>query len=119
MIQGKMHYLPYDDVKFVFVLDYYDLPLKATCRYQGRLCLAVLEDWQADDANYFVYELDWKEKLKYKYLQRKWEFISGTDWSRSEAWIINDRLPKWFTKRLWRFYFDLQRKKINDKRRSG
>ena len=71
--------IPYSEVKFKWVANHWDLHLKGTCTYNGKLCLFTteepdydeeLDEWETPYSE--IFELTFLEKLHW--LKRQWIF---------------------------------------------
>ena len=73
--------IPYNELKhnIVFIEDYYDIPLKGTCKYQNRLAKFRKMTTRNDD--YEITELSLLEKVYAKLNQWAFEICVGTHWS--------------------------------------
>lgn len=84
----KIANIPYSKTDFKFVQNHYDLHLSGTCIYNNKLHIFKTINWDyddEDDENYNptcdIYELTLKERIKYCYMQKKFEWMVGYHWS--------------------------------------
>jgi hypothetical protein len=104
--------IKYNEVDFKFISSHYDLHLDGTCLYNKKLCQfkTILGDWnkEKDEWEYDfcqIYELNLKEKIKWKLRQKKFEWMVGYHWTypKKKDTHFHYRKPKW----LYVFLFNL------------
>ena len=94
--------VPYAEMQWVWITDYYDVPLQGLCRYHGRLYR--FEAANEEGEMYRVYSLTRPERCRW--MARKWlfELAIGRHWSypaREQGVRFRWRRPVW----LWRYVF--------------
>lgn len=105
--------IPYDNVKFKFISNHYDIHLKGTCMYKGSLCefktnLHFDDIFEEIVEMVDIYELTKVEKLKWLTRQFMFELCVGKHWSyhngkkKGEYYTRN---PKWLYRMLFRLYY--------------
>lgn len=119
----KITNIPYSKTDFKFVQNHYDLHLSGTCIYNNKLHVFKTIEWDYydEDENYEnynptcdIYELTLKERIKYWYIQKKFEWMVGYHWSYSNKKRISNfyyRNPKWLYKKLFKIYFKTKKLK--------
>lgn len=107
----------YEDMRFVFVSDYYDLPLRGTCRI--RTCCSdndlgefrIREECVEEilgDIWYECFELTRLEKIAWKIRQRLFEVCVGRHCTREEPkgyWINTEALSDRTKRILFKLYY--------------
>lgn len=101
--------VPYQDIRVIFVSDYYDGPLSGVCRYKGATC-SFNRDWSDDEDTFVsVQELSVSERLR-KWGSRTifgicvgWHWHYGLDGKRAR--YFGGRHPKWIWGALTNIYF--------------
>lgn len=96
----EIAWVPYAEMQWVWVTDYYDVPLRGLCRYHGRRCRFEVAD--EDGETYRVISLTRLERCRW--MARKWlfELCVGRHWSypaRVQGVRFQWRRPQW----LWRY----------------
>lgn len=119
-MKNKKHLLniiPYNNVEFKFVTKHYDIHLKGTCIYDGKLCEfnSIYPDWNEENDCFEetfteIYELNLFQKIKWLWTQFKFEMFVGYHYSYKKGKkVCNNgfyiRKPKWLYKRLLNMYF--------------
>jgi hypothetical protein len=106
--------LPYNEVKFRFIRDHWDVHLNGTCMYNGNLCEfentspdynEELDDWEEMFVK--IYKLDFIDKIKWYYKQWLFEMCVGYHWTypkRKDAYFYY-RKPKWLYMWLSNCYY--------------
>lgn len=101
----------YTQLDLIWYSNYWDGPLDGICKYNGKLCrfIGIDSDSESDDYNryYYIYKLDFKEKIKLRLAQFGFEACIGThctykDGKRS---LYYERYPKWFWKIISNLYY--------------
>ena len=107
--------LPYNEVKFKFISNHYDVHLNGSCLYENSICEFKSEypnyneetdDWDEQWVN--IYKLNWREKLKWIWKQWLFEKCVGYHWSyrngkRGKGFYY--RKPKWFYVWIFNLYY--------------
>jgi hypothetical protein len=122
--------IPYKDIDFVWVSGHYDHHLTGLCRYQGKLCRFSVVD--SENTEYdekldlgeedyveerwiltgYIYSLTLKEKIKWLYTKKKFEWCVGYHWTypyrsdwnhRRRHFYI--RRPTWLYRALFNFHY--------------
>jgi len=115
MTRDILALLPYDDVKFKFVSNHYDVHLEGTCVFENQLCLFKTIDrgWNKEKDEWYelfveIHRLNWLEKIKWIWKQWLFERCVGHHWSYSGK-IRGDhfhyRRPKWLYVKLFNWYY--------------
>ncbi len=134
--------IPYRDVDFVWVSSHWDIHLSGLCRYNGKLCQFSTTqennpEWDekrdAEDDDYnispfittcAIYSLSLKEKAKWLFKKKKFEWAVGyhwtypyrNDWNHPKRHFFIRR-PKWLYRALFNFhYYGLDFKKWRGKK---
>ena len=108
--------LPYDEVKFRWVSNHYDIHLNGTCIYDDELCEfrgeypdynEETDDWEEIFVK--IYKLNFINKLKWYWRQWKFEKCVGYHWSygrdSKRGKSFDYRNPKWLYKFLFNLYY--------------
>jgi len=102
--------LKYEDVKFRFVSDHYDIHLNGTCYYNGSLCefMAELPPGHYNTTTVDIYKLSLVNKLKWIWRQWLFELCVGNHWSYKNGkrnGNFYNKKPKWLYKILLNWYY--------------
>ena len=91
----------------IFVSDYYDIPLRGICKYQGEtLFFIVAGDPESDPTQYSVYRLP-KEQTDYFMFEKvEFERLVGTFWSYDLPFPERD----WSGRPGWRSFYELPKR---------
>ncbi len=107
--------LPYNEVKFRWISNHYDVHLNGTCMYNGDLCEfenkypdynEETDDWE--EMYVKIYKLDLISKLKWYWKQWKFEKCVGYHWTypqRKQGQSFYYRKPKWLYVRIFNWYY--------------
>jgi hypothetical protein len=112
----------YDDVKFKFITNHYDVHLNGTCIFNGELCEFENEypdyneekdDWEEMFVK--IYKLSRREKFEWRKKQFLFEQAVGYHWSypnknEKGRGSFYYRKPKWFYKLLFKWYYKYKKK---------
>lgn len=94
------------EIYFIFVEDFYDLPLTGTCRVNGEYMRFELKDEESMD--YYCFRMSLSEKIKSKIGQRLFEICVGyhhTYNGNKKMSHFRYRRPRWFYKILFNLYY--------------
>lgn len=112
MTKNPQYRLEDTELNYVFISNYYDLPLSGLCRHQGKLCrFSIDKDWGGEEPVFYdVFELSFFERLKARYNKKLFELCVGYHWSfkdkkREGSFYV--RSPQWFYKWLFNIYFKI------------
>lgn len=99
----------WDQMHYVFITNFYDVPLTGTCLHEGKLCRFEMEWVDESDSDYYlVYPLTFVERVKAKINQWCFEVCVGHHWSygglRRKSFFYYRR-PQWLYKLLFRLYY--------------
>ena len=95
--------LPYNEVKFKFVSNHYDVHLNGSCLYENSIC-----EFESDEQWVKIYKLNWIEKLKWIWKQWLFEKCVGYHWSYRNGKIGKGfyyRKPKWLYVWIFNRYY--------------
>lgn len=105
--------VPYNNVKFKFIEDHYDIHLKGTCYYKNELCSFVtLSNSFKKNYNNPLCEITFlsrKEKIRKIFKQKIFELFVGTHWTYKNGKRtpnFGERKPKFFWNFMFRFYYN-------------
>jgi hypothetical protein len=110
--------IPYNEVKFRWVSNHWDLHLEGTCTYNGKLHRFTteepdydeeLDEWETPYSE--IFELTLFEKLKWLKTQWLFEQCVGYHWTypmRKEGKYFYYRKPQWLYKKIFNFYYKLK-----------
>lgn len=111
----------YNEVKFRFISNHYDVHLNGTCIYNGELCEFKNEypdyDEETDEWKEMVveiYQLTLQEKLRWYKRQWLFEKCVGYHWSynnNKRGGYFHYRKPQWLYKRIFNLYYKRKKKK--------
>jgi hypothetical protein len=127
---NKIAAVPYNQMEFRWVSSYYDSNLNGTCIYNGELCefktdvgeyIEEIDKWEEDIC--VIYKLTWKEKLKWIFRQKKFEWCVGYHYTyfkngngkRGNGNHFYIRKPKWIFDILFKLYFKQSLKLLKKK----
>ena len=100
--------IPYEEVKFKYVSNHWDVHLKGTCIYNNQVC-EFENDYPTDDEPMLVriYEVDVIKKLNNIKKQFMFERCVGYHWSypNRKNTSFHYRKPKWLYKLLFKMYY--------------
>ena len=107
--------LPYDEVKFRWVSNHYDVHLNGTCTYNGDLCEFenkypeyIEETDEMEEMFVKIYKLNFIGKLKWKFKQWKFEKCVGYHYSYingKRGKSFHYRKPQWLYVWLFNRYY--------------
>jgi len=107
--------IPYKYVDFKWIENHYDLHRSGLCIFNNRLCYfkTIEGDWNEkgkywEDSNCEIYSLNIFEKIKWKFIQKKFEAMIGYHWSypsRKNGNRFYYRKPEWLYKWLFKVYY--------------
>lgn len=117
--------LPYNEVKFKFISDHYDVHLNGSCLYENSICefRHGYRDYGEENDQWYgqcveIYELNWGEKLKWIWKQWLFEKCVGYHCSYRNGKRGKDfyyRKPKWLYVWIfnryygrWRYHFAIK-----------
>lgn len=106
----------YEDVKFRFISNHYDVHRNGTCIHKGKLCefktILHFDDIIEDIVDMVdIYELNLIERSKWIYRQWLFELCVGKHWSYKNGKKQGEyhiRNPKWLYERLGKLYYKLK-----------
>jgi hypothetical protein len=109
----------YNEVKFRFISDHYDVHLNGTCMYNGELCEFKNEypefDEETDEYEEMIveiYQLTFKEKLIWYKRQWLFEKCIGYHWTyypkRKKGKSFYYRKPQWLYKKIFKLYYKIK-----------
>lgn len=113
----KLAILPYDKMDFVWVSNHYDIHLSGLCKHNGKLCwFQTINDMEYnDDKDEWImpdcqlYSLSWKEWIKLKWKQKRFEWMVGYHWTyphRKQGARFYIRKPEWLYQRLFNWFYN-------------
>ena len=75
--------IPYEHMSWVWISDYYDVPLFGLCRYGGELCEFRGGEWFPPKKikRYKIYKINLAQKLRWLMEKRVFELMIGEHWS--------------------------------------
>jgi len=110
--------LPYEQVKFKWISDHYNIHLNGTCIYNNELCEFDIDNSTYDDETdeydglfVNIYKLNFIDKLKWRFKQWKFEKCVGYHWSyphRDKGFYYRSfyyRKPTWLYVWLFNKYY--------------
>lgn len=96
------------DVNFVWVADYYDMPLSGICRLHGKLH-RFSGDYSLETERYQIYRMSLKEKLRWLLRKNLFEFCVGKHWTYLNGQRNYDRYlerrDNWFWRLTQKLYY--------------
>lgn len=113
--------LPYEEVKFKWVSNHWDVHLNGTCIYNGELCEfenkypeydEETDEWE--EMRVKIYQLDFLSKLKWIKQQWAFEKCVGYHWSYIDGKRgagFHYRKPEWLYKKIFNWFYQLKKKK--------
>ena len=111
----KIDKILYEKVDFKWVGSHYDLHLNGTCYYNNEIheFKTISGEWDDETDNWEdsyceIYKLTLKEKLKWLYWQKKFEWLVGYHWTddnRKKGVNFYYRRPKWLYKLLFKLHY--------------
>lgn len=107
--------IPYENVKFRWVSNHYDVHLHGTCTYEGDLCEFEHTYPEYDEENdswieegVRIYKLGFLEKLRWRRRQFLFEQCVGYHWTYNDGKRMNYfyyRNPLWLYQWLFKIYY--------------
>ena len=75
--------IPYEHMNWVWISDFWDVPLRGLCRYNGELCLFQGFGWNygKNMARYHILRLSTASKVKWLLRKFMFELMVGRHWS--------------------------------------
>jgi hypothetical protein len=110
----KIDKIQYSQTEVVFVMEYYDMPLKGTCIYKNSLCYFETEmgGWDHKTEEFEIsytniFKLNFFERIKYRINQFTFEVCVGYNYSykAKEIPFIKKRKPKVLFDLLFKMYY--------------
>ena len=108
------------DVNFIWVSDHYDYHKNGLCLYRGKYCEFKGKEVEIKNNNYIfnnvyydIYKLSFKEKIKWLYNKKIFEWCVGYHWSypknsNKKIWdSFHTRKPNWFFSLLLKFFYKI------------
>jgi hypothetical protein len=98
--------LSYEEMDFVFVEDFYDLPLRGLCKWYGELCHFELRDYDDEIPVYYIRRLTGYEKFIRLTHKKVFEICVGTHWTGDyKKHRFKIRKPRWFWEIISNIYY--------------
>lgn len=107
--------IPYNEVKFKWISNHYDVHLNGSCIFNGKLCEFEnklpgynedTDEW--DEMFVKIYKLDFISKIKLYWRQWLFEKCVGYQWTypqRKQCKGFYYRKPEWLYKWLFKWYY--------------
>jgi hypothetical protein len=104
---NKTDIVDYCDIEFVFILDYYDVPLFGLCLKEERLCAFEIYDFDA--VTYTIVALTKWQAVCARIDQWLFETCIGMHWTLHPSFRSGPRyrLPEWLQSVLFGLYYKL------------
>lgn len=110
----------YNEVKFKFISNHYDVHLEGTCIFNNETCYFTNKypEYDEDTACWEemfvkIYKLTFKEKIKFAFKQKMFELCIGYHWTypyRKQGASFYYRKPKWLYVWLFDTYYKVSKK---------
>jgi hypothetical protein len=99
--------LYWGDMRFVFVSDFYDMPLNGICLCDGKLCEF---DGDYDTGAFTIKPPAWWQKVFWLWRKRLFEICVGHHWTydasgKERSAAFSCRSPRWLYRALFKAYY--------------
>lgn len=101
--------IPRKELDIVYVMNFYDLPLKGLCRYQGKIQLFET-DYETEETTITL--LSTFTRLKLLWRKKLFEICIGNHWTYKNGkrtGYFYWRNPEWFHRILYNLYFRIKK----------
>ena len=103
--------LPYNELSFVFISNHYDVHISGLCEMGGTYFYFKTIDPEADELRCEVWDLTFKEDIKWRLKKFLFEQMVGYHYSypqRKKGYSFYYRKPVWLYKILFKLYYKLK-----------